>query len=78
MGSGKGIVYTGNAKIRSKFLNTRLIGSVDLKTKNTVSSKFSFDYSVPAFKFIKPNRFEFSSKFTNRTTKTTMKYQVKA
>ncbi|XP_046361600.2 uncharacterized protein LOC124138779 [Haliotis rufescens] len=76
--SRKNVEYKGSVRVRSRFVNVRLEGGVDLKKKNIVSSKLTVDYSVPALKFIKPNKFDISSKFTNRSTKSTLKYNLNA
>ncbi|XP_067679783.1 uncharacterized protein [Haliotis asinina] len=76
--SGRNNKYIGSINVNSKFANMKLSGGVELKKKNSVSSTVTVIYSVPAVKFIKPNRFDLSSKFTNRSTKSTLNYILNA
>ncbi|XP_048255783.1 apolipophorins-like [Haliotis rufescens] len=65
--------YKGSALLTSDFITLKLSSNLEKRGKGTVSSQFVLDYNLPK---IKKERVTFSSKFIDRSTKTTKKYKI--
>ncbi|XP_071116773.1 uncharacterized protein [Haliotis cracherodii] len=67
--------YTGSVTVSSHFLVTKVSGNVQTKM-NTVSSFITLDYNLPKIRSIKKDKITFSSKYTDRSTKSLWNYQL--
>ncbi|XP_046557704.1 uncharacterized protein LOC124266908 [Haliotis rubra] len=67
--------YSGSVTLSSRFLVTKLSGNVQTKT-STVSTFLTLDYNLPKIRSIKKDKITFSSKYTDRSTKSLWNYQL--
>ncbi|XP_071088621.1 uncharacterized protein [Haliotis cracherodii] len=67
--------YSGSVSVSSRFLVAKASGNVQTK-KNIVSSFITLDYNLPKFQSIKKDKITFSSKYTDRSTRSLWNYKL--
>ena len=70
--SGKRLRHSAVLIFTSKYASVKMTGLFDKKTKGS-ASRLTVDYSLPVLKRDSKNRIAFSTKFTERSTKTLFK-----